>query len=373
MKPFEIDPHHLAQLCLEHLGNHADGLKLRWHQQEWYLWTGQTYRHLSEDELNAQLVQAIKAEFEAHTNGKKPLVTRRLLADVRHALQSLIMVPSDLAMPCWLGREAPWPADETLACKSGLFHLPALAEGREEKLALTPSFFSTSALDFEIRLDAPSPTRWLAFLKQLWPNDAQSVKALQEWFGYCLTQDTSQQRIMMLIGPPRSGKSTIARVLTSIVGNDNVARPLFSSLQCHFGLQALLGKTLAIVPDVRLKGLTEIVVERLLNISGEDSLTVDRKYQPPVVVKLPTRLMLISNELPRFNEALISRMIFLKLTEGFLGRENLRLIDELPSERSGILLWAIAGRKRLQERGHFVQPKSAKKMLKGLSSRHAEP
>ena len=55
----------------------------------------------------------------------------------------------------------------------------------------------------------------------------------------------------------------------------------------------------------RLGGRTDsqIVVERLLSISGEDALTIDRKNLEPTTVKLPTRLMVFSNELPRLGDS----------------------------------------------------------------------
>ena len=51
----------------------------------------------------------------------------------------------------------------------------------------------------------------------------------------------------------------------------------------NVGVQPLIGKQLAIVSDARLgyKSNLESVAERLLSISGEDALTVDRKYREP--------------------------------------------------------------------------------------------
>lgn len=40
---------------------------------------------------------------------------------------------------------------------------------------------------------APEPTRWHAFLGQLWPTDAESIAMLQEWLGYLLTPDTRRR------------------------------------------------------------------------------------------------------------------------------------------------------------------------------------
>ena len=53
---------------------------------------------------------------------------------------------------------------------------------------------------------------------------------LQEWVGYLLTQDTRQHKILLIVGPPRSGKGTIGRVLRELLGHENVVGPTLSSL-----------------------------------------------------------------------------------------------------------------------------------------------
>ena len=116
-----------------------------------------------------------------------------------------------------------------------------------------------------------------------------------------LTPDTSHQKIAMLIGPKRSGKGTIARMLRAMVGPTNVANPTFASLSTNFGLAPLIGKPAAIITDARLSAKTDasVLIERLLSISGEDAQTIDRKHMQALTVKLPTRFTIISNEQPR--------------------------------------------------------------------------
>ena len=133
-----------------------------------------------------------------------------------------------------------------------------------------------------------------------------------------------------------------------------------------------MDKSLAIISDARLGGRTDsqVVVERLLSISGEDALTIDRKNLEPITVKLPTRLVIFSNELPRLGDssgALAGRMILLRLTRSFYGQEDTGLTDRLLGELPGILNWAIAGWQRLRERGRFRQPTAADEMVDELS------
>jgi len=98
-----------------------------------------------------------------------------------------------------------------------------------------------------------------------------------------------------------------------------------------------------------------------LCISGEDTLTIDRKFLGSVSMKLATRFMFLTNELPRLNDAstaLAGRFLVLRLTNTFYGTEDVTLTDQLLAELPGILLWAIEGWKRLHQRRRFVQPKS---------------
>jgi putative DNA primase/helicase len=124
-------------------------------------------------------------------------------------------------------------------------------------------------------------------------------------------------------------------------------------------LAPLLGKPLAIVSDARLgRDGSAAVVERLLSISGEDMLTIDRKYQEQWTGKLPTRFLILSNELPRFGDAsgaIANRFIVMTMQQSFLGKENTRLTDELLTELPGILLWALDGLDRLV-RSSFTAP-----------------
>ena len=77
---------------------------------------------------------------------------------------------------------------------------------------------------------------------------------------------------------------------------------------------------------------------------------------------LPTRLILLTNELPRLTDmsgALAGRMLLLPLTQNWYGREDLTLLDRLCCELPGILLWAIRGWQRLRDQGRFTQPPAA--------------
>jgi putative DNA primase/helicase len=381
------DPHRLARLYLaDH--RHDDGLTLRYWREEFHRWDGTAWRTVPDKEVRAELCQRIKAEFDlaqaaalrtlAEGGGSaakkaKPVgrrVTGKLTGDVLHALAGLTLLPGAVEQPSWLDGEPepPCPAEDILACRNGLVCLPELATGDGHLYPGTPRFFSPNVLPYDFDAAAPEPTEWLAFLAKLWPDDPQAVATLQEWFGYCLTPDTRQQKILMLVGPRRSGKGTIARVLTRLIGPANVGGPTLAGLGTNFGLWPLLSKTLAVISDARLSGRTDaaLVTERLLSISGEDAQTIDRKNLSHVTAKLGARFVILTNELPKLSDpsvALVGRMIVLRLTQTWYGREDTELTDRLLLELPAILLWAVEGWKRLRERGRFVQPDSATSLI----------
>ena len=155
-------------------------------------------------------------------------------------------------------------ASEFLACANGLLHLPS---GKLHPA--TPDYFCLTASEVEYDPAAKAP-QWSAFLRELLEKDQQAIDALQDWCGYTLSPDTSQQKIGGVIGPPRSGKGTIARILTKLLGATSVAGPWMNSLGETFGLEPLIPKSLAIISDVRIGSRTDksTIVERLLSISA---------------------------------------------------------------------------------------------------------
>lgn len=381
----EDDPHRLARLCQD-----AERPYRYW-REEFCRWDGQRYQTVLAKEIRAKITETVKAEFdrlnlaalarhqtreeasEEEKSSPPPQVRRvttKLIGDVLQALTGLAILPSSMEAPDWIDG-GPWPASEVLAAPNALIHLPSLINRKPDfSRPPTPQYFSFNVLDYRFDLRAPKPSAWLEFLGQLWPDDRQSIETLQDWFGYLLTIDTSLQKILLLLGPRRSGKGTIARIIAEMVGKFNVAGPTLSSLATNFGLWPLLGKSVGIISDARLSRRTDTaIVERLLSVSGEDRLAIDRKYLTPLTVKLPTRLVILTNEIPKLGDAsgaLAGRLILLHLAKSWYGRENTKLTGQLIKESPGILLWAIAGWERLNQRGHFVQPASGLEFMEDL-------
>ena len=309
------------------------------------------------DDFKGVAYRFLEGARDQHGAPFKP--TQTVVNQVVDAAKGIANVAASLRPPCWLDDRTTPDASQLVACSNGLLDLTS-----RTLHPTTPAFFSLNAVPFAFDPKAPEPMAWHRFLADLWPDDPLAIQTLQEMFGYLLTGDTSQQKIFLIVGPKRSGKGTIARLITSLLGQANVAGPTLSGLSQPFGLESLIGKLAAIISDARLGARTDqhATAERLLSISGEDSLSVPVKHRQDWTGRLNTRFVILTNELPRIADssgALASRFVILSMSNSFIGREDpgltSRLLDDLP----GILNWAIDGYDRLKARGYFVPPPSS--------------
>lgn len=289
-----------------------------------YAWSGALWGEVDADDMRSQLYDRFEhAIWLKPTKGAPDPVefqpNRRSIGYLVEALAAVTQHPP-LTAPTWI-RDGFAPAAELVACGNGLLHVPTRTLHPH-----TPAFFNTMCVPFDYDPHAPEPRLWLNFLKELWNSDQESIDCVQELFGYLVSGDTHQQKLFLLNGPKRSGKGTIARVATRLLGEENVANPTLASMSTNFGLQPLVTASVAFIGDARLpKDGTSIIAERLLSISGEDALTVDRKYRDPWTGRLPTRIVMLTNELPRITDvsgALASRFVLLTLTGRSTGRRT---------------------------------------------------
>ena len=255
---------------------------------EWFAWRGTHYEQVVQQGIERQVMAFLEEKSPTAVNGSMIHRFMDLLRIVRHA--------DHPTAPCWLTTGRLLSPMELFAVNNGLLHIT----GGPELLPQDPAFFGLSAVSYDY-CPFVGCRRWENFLDDLWGDATAPVQLLQEWFGYCLLPDTSQQKILAINGPPRSGKSTITRVLRALLGSRNVACPSIRSLSGQFGLWGLLDKLVAIVPDAMLLRPCPALEELLKSISGEDAVDIHRKGLPPLTgVKLPTRIVIVSNDPPKF-------------------------------------------------------------------------
>lgn len=345
------------------------------HQQSIFsTWTGTHYRDFKNEEMRAKLyiflekAQVYNAKKDAVSSTKPFNPTSKHVNETLDAMRAVCQIDATVRAPSWLSEQSPPPppAKEIISCRNGLLHLPT-----GQMLPHTPNFYSTSSLEYDYDPDAPEPEEWFKFLASVWPTDIDARATVQEIFGYLLGTDTDQQKIPLIVGPKRSGKGTMARILTALVGPDAVVSPTLSSLETNFGAAPMIGKSIALIADARLGGNAnqQRIAERLLSISGEDTQTIDRKHIDAWTGRLTARLFIMTNELPQISDAsgaLAGRFLIVTMTESFFGKEDHGLTNRLMAELPGILNWAIEGWRTLRARGYFIQPASSGESMREL-------
>ena len=362
-------PQHPMGVAREFLDDQYDGgrkLTLRCHRGIFYRWLVTHWAEVDAKDIRGDLYHWLEnADYVGADGALRPWhPTRPKVADVLEAMQAVCHLDSDTDIPCWIEQSS--GTDNTVSVHNGLLDVGARSVSKHR-----PEFFNTHALDFRYDPDADPPPAWLDFLDELWGDDKESVATLQELMGYILAGGTDLQKMFLIVGPKRAGKGTIIRVLTGLLGRHNVAAPTLASLSQNFGLSPLIGKPLAAISDARLGARADnlIAVERLLSISGEDMITIDRKYRDPWTGALSTRFVILTNEIPRFNDAsgaLASRFVILTLRKSFYGQEDPGLSRRLLDQRPGIFNWALRGYDRLIARGYFEEPTTSKEAVRHL-------
>lgn len=250
-----------------------------------------------------------------------------------------------------------------VALSNGIFDIE-----RRELREHTPRYFNTWSLPFEYAIKAECPT-WLGFLEDVFEGDPESIRSLQQWFGYLISGRTDLEKVLAVVGPTRSGKGTIVEMLEQVMGVNSYASFTLRSLVTEFGLQNTLGKSVMIAPDLRNSlraDEMQTAIELLLRISANDQVRVNRKNMKPLDTKLGVRIVMMSNELPAFmdsSNAMNSRIVMLKMRKSFLGREDETLKRRLRDEVQGVFNWALEGLEDLNKAGKFIQPSSAQNYI----------
>lgn len=273
-------------------------------------------------------------------------------------------------LPAW--RSAPKHDISSLVVFNNCILDVASGSAREH----TNDLLTTNVLSYDYQPGAQCP-QWCAFIDSLWGDDPDMIACFKQWMGYCMVNDYSHQKIATLIGKPRSGKGTIGRVFKALLGDFNVASPALSKLHEPEILHSMSGKLVAIIPDAgSVAGPTkDQVMEALKSISGNDSITFNRKYLPASTETLSSRIMIMANEFPYFNDpsgAIVDRILFFPFRRSHAGNEDTTLTARLLTELPGIANWALDGLRSLRSQGRFTES-SATRYQKNLLRRQLSP
>lgn len=320
---------------------HYPDSRLARSDQAWYAFTGQAWIERDDDDVKHHLTCDMASSLPQHSNISG---TYNVLCSLCHKSGTRINeIPPNLIL-----------------YQNGILDLDT-----GQLYAHDPQFFTTNLLPYSHNPYAKAG-RWLSFLLDIFEGDHERVDLLQEWFGYMLSNDYPHHKIMLLLGPPRSGKGTIGRVLEHIVGSQNYTGASLHAFTSDAFIESLRTKTVAFSGDTErrvARHSIDIVIERLKKISGNDAVTFNRKYKSSLSQTLPTRITIAGNYVPNLFDdsgALASRLLVIPFNVSYVNREDHSLFGDLVAELEGIGAWALEGLQRLKANGRFTEPHASR-------------
>lgn len=177
-----------------------------------------------------------------------------------------------------------------------------------------------------------------------------------EWIGYSLFKDYPFQCFLVLHGNGRNGKSLLLEWYKHVIGLKNVSHVSLRELQeSKFAQSSLIGKMANVFADI---GDDYFKFSDIIKtLTGNDSITVDRKNQAYVTFKNYAKLSFSANKLPKFkdrSEGLSRRIILLPMFKQ-VKKTKVNILERLlaPEEVEGTIVKAIAAFKGVLERKEF--------------------
>lgn len=264
--------------------------------------------------------------------------------------------------------------------------LPPLQIAKNCMLRQTPRFYNNWVLPCKMNQNdygREYPRKFLDFLKSIFneewegyvhrgeEGECECIQLVLEWIGYMLTEDTSYQKILCLVGEAGSGKGTIARCFYEILHLTNCVTPHMKNFASRYGFQSWVGKKAAIFTDAQFPAQDRTTIEtNILTVSGQDPVEIDGKFLHAIQAVLPTKIVIISNEMPEFrnNAAAFKRRTLLIPFSKSISQENLIPNIEktfLPEELPQIIWVCLDAYYKLKRRKSkdFIQPKEGMRSL----------
>lgn len=310
-------------------------------EEVWYVYTGQAWAEMSDDDLRHQLTAAMAPALPQYSTVSG---TYSMLASMAHVR----------------GRKIGDTPAHGVLFTNGVLDLKT-----GEVLPHSPEYFTTNILPYNHSPGAPCG-QWLSFLNDVFEGDQERVDLLQEWFGYMMSASYAYHKVMLLLGPKRCGKGTIGRVMEQVVGGQNFTGGSLHAFTSDPFLESLRTKPVMFIGDAEkrvARGTIDQVIERIKGISGNDAVTFSRKYKSTLSETLPARITIAANSVPGLFDdsgALASRLLVLPFDISYFGREDPFLLDRLLSDVEGIAAWALQGLARLNGRGQFTEPRASR-------------
>ena len=196
------------------------------------------------------------------------------------------------------------------------------------------------------------------FFTDVFPPDC--VALAEEFVGYLLIPDTRLQKAFIAVGAGGNGKGTFLKLLTSLLGKENVSTLDIHTLEDDkFATATLVGKLANIHHDLSRRQLES--TSRFKTLVSGDPISGEKKFKDGFTFQPFARLVFSANEFPRSEDktnAYFRRLIFVEFPNTFSGAAGEildydKVLSGTPGFMSALLNRGLSGLRRVMEAGRF--------------------
>jgi P4 family phage/plasmid primase-like protien len=183
----------------------------------------------------------------------------------------------------------------------------------------------------------------------------QRIEVLRRFCAYLFWPDNRFEKMLLLNGPPATGKTRILNVLAALFGNEQVSHVPLDELGEPFRICELAGKSANVVHEIGEDDRLDRRQMRQL-ISG-NPISARKKFRQAESMRPQAKLAAAANRLPdlgKYEDGLWRRALVLPCDQVMTGEADpqidRRIIDQ---EMEGVVRWAVEALPRLMREGGF--------------------
>lgn len=250
---------------------------------------------------------------------------------------------------------------------NGTFEIMPNGEVKQQPFSQTD--FMLYCLPYEYSYDSKKPL-FTKYLDRVLP-DKESQNVLQELLGCIFIKNINLEKIGILYGCGANGKSVLLKIITALLGENNISQMDLKSLTTDSNAannrMHLMGKLLNFAPEINAKG--EQSHDLIKRMASGEAIQVKMLYKDTITITDYAKLMFNANVLPadvEHSHGFFRRFLIVEFGETISDEEkDPELANKIiANELSGVLNWIIEGTKRLQQNKHFSTCKKSDEILK---------
>lgn len=306
----------------------------------WMVWCG-THWHPDEAQAKRDVTESLRARAVEGVKRSDDRLTKSAFPSTKHIRDAMFLLQAYVAVDDAEFRQVV----HHLNFQNGLVDMRT-----GDLIPHDHAQRQTYCLDIEYEPGAESEL-WEQCISQWIGGDINLRQYLHRLMGYAATGETSEEILLYIYGPPRSGKGTFLNTIHAVLG------PLAASTDMDTFIDRRSGRNFALASliEARFVQAQETRTDQWLNTAllksatGRDPLSVEQKYKTPYTAIPVWLIVLASNYPPKappddtaFWE---TRMRVIAFPNSNSGAEDRTLKNRLLSDenRRGIAAWLVRG------------------------------